>query len=138
MAKTEAAMREGTDSGIWLESEQGVTTISADVVGKLAGFAARETAGVHNLGSSFRRLVGRVKPGSDSLTQGVNVEVGKREAAVDIVIVVEYGHAIPDLAQSVRDNIIAAVEKTTGLVVKEVNIEVDDIVFEQESATRVE
>ena len=73
--------------------------------------------------------------------KGVNVEVGKREAAIDVVIVVQYGHSIPTLAKEVRENVIARVESTTGLVVKEVNIEADDLRFEPEETsnrTRVE
>ena len=68
------------------------------VVAKMAGIAAREVEGVHELGKSFRRLVGRARSG-DSLTQGVNVEVGKKEAAIDLVIVMEYGYSIPTITK---------------------------------------
>ena len=57
----------------------------------------------------------------------MNVEVGKREAAVDLSIVVDFGYSIPELAQQLRDNVIERVESGTGLVVKEVNIEVVDL-----------
>jgi uncharacterized alkaline shock family protein YloU len=126
--------------GLTLQSERGVTTISNDVVAKLAGRACREVEGVAAMGASFRRLLGRVRPGSESPTQGVNVEVGKKEAAIDLVIIALYGHAIPAMAQEVRENVIAKVEAGTGLVVKEVNIEVDDLQFrdEQPASARVE
>ncbi|MBA3267964.1 MAG: Asp23/Gls24 family envelope stress response protein [Acidimicrobiia bacterium] len=124
-------------AGFTLESERGVTTIADDVVAKLAGHACREVDGVANLGATFRRLLGRMTPG-DTLAQGVNVEVGTKEAAIDIVIVVNYGYAIPTLAQEVRDVVISRVESSTGLVVKEVNIEVDDLAFAEEQGTRVE
>ncbi|MCY3926120.1 MAG: Asp23/Gls24 family envelope stress response protein [bacterium] len=55
--------------------------------------------------------------------------------AIDVVIVVQYGYSIPTLAKEVRDNVVARVESATGLVVKEVNIEVDDLRFENESET---
>lgn len=112
--------------GMVLQTERGITTISDDVVAKIAGIAVREVDGVHELGSQFRRLVGKVRPG-EQLTQGVNVEVGKREAAIDLVMVVEYGFSIPVLAQEVRDNVITRIESMTGLIVKEVNIEVDNL-----------
>ncbi|MGB5759722.1 MAG: Asp23/Gls24 family envelope stress response protein [Acidimicrobiales bacterium] len=126
--------------GLTLETERGVTTISNDVVAKLAGQACREVAGVAAMGASFRRLLGRVRPGSESLAQGVNVEVGKKEAAIDLVIIALYGNSIPAMAQEVRDNVIAKVETGTGLVVKEVNIEVDDLQFpeQQPASARVE
>ena len=128
-------------TGFELETPKGVTTIADDVVAKLAGHACREIAGVDSMGAAFRRLLGRVRIGDEPLAQGVNVEVGKREAAIDVAIVVQYGHSIPTLAKEVRENVIARVEATTGLVVKEVNIEVDDLRFEPEETvnrTRVE
>jgi uncharacterized alkaline shock family protein YloU len=112
--------------GFILQTDRGITTVADAVVAKMAGIAAREVEGVHGLGKSFRRLVGRVRAG-DSLTQGVNVEVGKKEAAIDLVIVMEYGYSIPSVAQILRENVISKVESGTGLIVKEVNIEVDDL-----------
>ena len=57
----------------------------------------------------------------------MQVEVGEKQAAVDLDIVVEYGASIVDLARAVRRNVIAAVERMTGLEVIEVNIAVNDI-----------
>ena len=127
------------EAGLTLQTEHGLTTVSDAVVAKIAGHACREVPGISGMGSTFRRLLGRIKPGEQSLTQGVNVEVGKRECAIDIVVNVHYGHAIPSLAQQVRDNVIANVESMTGLIAKEVNIEIDDITFAEEiSGSRVE
>jgi uncharacterized alkaline shock family protein YloU len=89
------------------------------------------------MGSGFRRLLNRVRPGEEPLSAGVNVEVGKKEAAIDVVIKVNYGSAIPTLAQEVRESVISAVETGTGLIVKEVNIEVDDLVFPDDSNAQV-
>ena len=119
-------------TGLTLQSERGITTIADDVVAKLAGHACREIEGVASMGTAFRRLVGRVRSGEQALAQGVNVEVGKKEAAIDLVIRVRYGYSIPTLAQDVRENVIARVEAATGLIVKEVNIEVDDLEFEED------
>jgi uncharacterized alkaline shock family protein YloU len=117
--------------GFILQTDRGMTTVADAVVAKMAGIAAREVEGVHELGKSFRRLVGRVRSG-DSLTQGVNVEVGKKEAAIDLVIVMDYGYSIPIVAQALRENVIGKVETGTGLIVKEVNIEVDDLFIQSE------
>ncbi len=128
MADTATATPKTADrmDGLVLETDRGITTIADSVVAKIAGLATREIEGVHSMGTTFRRLVNRVRPG-DSLTQGVAVEVGKKETAVDMVIVVDAGFAIPQLAQEIRENVIAKVETGTGLTVKEVNIEVDDL-----------
>lgn len=128
-----------TETGLTLATDRGVTTVADGIVAKLAGQAIRETAGVAGMGKTFRRLLGRVRPGEEALSQGVNVEVGKKECAIDVVIMVRYGYSIPTLAQEVRENVIARVEADTGLIVKEVNIEIDDLQFDDEpTASRVE
>ncbi|MEV5904951.1 Asp23/Gls24 family envelope stress response protein [Streptomyces sp. NPDC052127] len=110
---------------------RGKTTVADGVVAKIVGMAAREVPGIHNLGGGVARAFGavrdRVPGGSGGVTQGVKVEVGQRQAAVDLDIVVEYGVAIVDVAGDVRSNVINAVERMTGLEVVEVNIAVGDV-----------
>jgi uncharacterized alkaline shock family protein YloU len=65
----------------------------------------------------------------------VTVEVGEREAAVDLRLTVEYGASIPDLAVAVRANVIERLQSMTGLRVKEVNIDVADLYFAEDEAT---
>jgi uncharacterized alkaline shock family protein YloU len=113
------------------EGALGRTTISSVVVQKVAGLAAREVPGVHTLGGGVSRAFGAIKeriPGSGTVaTSGVSVEVGEKQAAVDLDVVVEYGARIVDVARAVRRNVIAIVEQITGLEVIEVNIAVNDI-----------
>ncbi len=114
-----------------LQSNQGTTTIANDVVQKIAGLAAREVAGVYSLGGGTARAIGalreRIPGASQAIGQGVTVEVGEKQAAVDLDLVTEYGVPIADLARSVRRNVIASVEGMTGLQVTEVNISVNDV-----------
>ncbi|MER5390567.1 Asp23/Gls24 family envelope stress response protein [Saccharopolyspora sp. NPDC002686] len=114
------------------DTEHGKTTIAASVVQKIAGIAAREISGVYAMGGGVSRAFGAIReriPGGSgtSSTSGVQVEVGEKQAAVDLDIVVEYGASIVDLARAVRRNVITAVERMTGLEVIEVNIAVNDI-----------
>lgn len=131
VAGMERSTLEGADRG--LQSDKGTTTVADSVVAKIAGIAAREVAGVHNMGSGAARTFGMIKEklpiGSNDPQpmQGVSVEVGEREAAVDLDLVIEYGVSIPDLARSVRNNVVGRVERMTGLSVTEVNISIDDI-----------
>ncbi|MDR7304477.1 putative alkaline shock family protein YloU [Haloactinomyces albus] len=85
-----------------LESSQGKTTVADVVVTKIAGRAAREVSGVYGFGTGTSRAWGAVReriPGARaSSSQGVSVEVGERQAAIDLVIVVDYGVAIAELA----------------------------------------
>jgi uncharacterized alkaline shock family protein YloU len=120
----------------------GRTVVADAVVAKIAGIAAREVAGVHALvaqgaGAAIAGLTQRVMR-SDSSTHGVRVEVGEREAAVDLRLTVDYGASIPQVAEGVRRNVIDRIQSMTGLIVKEVNIEVSDLYFPEEEAPAVE
>jgi uncharacterized alkaline shock family protein YloU len=110
---------------------RGTTTIADGVVEKIAGMAAREVPGVHDLGAGFARTIGavrdRVPGGRTGLGRGVKVEVGQRQTAVDLDIVVEYGVPIQEVAAEIRENVVSALERMTGLEVVEVNIAVDDV-----------
>lgn len=114
-----------------LTTTTGKTTIADTVVSKIAGIATREVDGVHAVGGSGSRAVGALReriPGARvNQSQGVAVEVGERQAAIDIDIVADYGVAIAELAAGIRRNVIAAVERMTGLQVTEVNIDVHDV-----------
>jgi uncharacterized alkaline shock family protein YloU len=114
-----------------LVTEEGNTTIADVVVQKVAGLATREISGVHALGGGSARVLGAIRdriPGaSASAGQGVSVEVGEKQAAVDLEIVVEYGVPINNIAKAVRRNVTTAIEQITGLEVVEVNINVNDV-----------
>ncbi|MBP2472549.1 putative alkaline shock family protein YloU [Crossiella equi] len=116
----------------------GHTTIADTVVQKIAGLATREISGVHALGGSTSRAFGalreRIPGASASSGQGVDVEVGARQAAADLDIVVEYGVAITELSKAVRRNVTTAIERMTGLEVVEVNIHVNDVHIPSEGA----
>ncbi|WP_149826436.1 Asp23/Gls24 family envelope stress response protein [Streptomyces tailanensis] len=122
-----AGVPHGSDPG-----SRGHTTIADDVVAKIAGLAARDVPGVHAMGGGFARGMGAMRErmpgaGGKSVTSGVKVEVGEVQTAVDLEIVVEYGVSIVEVAGDVRENVIAAIERMTGLEVVEVNIAVGDV-----------
>ncbi|HEX4253257.1 MAG TPA: Asp23/Gls24 family envelope stress response protein [Pseudonocardia sp.] len=130
-------MESGTiESG--LTSSQGRTQIADIVVSKIAGLAAREINGVYALGGGAARAFGALReriPGATSnVSQGVTVEVGELQAAVDLDIVVEYGVPVVELATSIRRNVIGAIERMTGLQVVEVNISVGDVHLPEDDA----
>ena len=114
-----------------LQSDLGKTTIADRVVQKIVSLAAREVPGIYDLGGGAARTLGAIReriPGSSQTSgQGVTVEVGQSQAAVDLEVVTEYGMSIADVAKSVRRNVISAVEGMTGLEVTEVNLSVIDI-----------
>jgi uncharacterized alkaline shock family protein YloU len=115
-----------------LSTELGKTAVADTVVAKVAGIATREMPGVYAMGAGMARAFGVVRDRlpvgtTTSITQGVTVEVGERQAAIDLDLVVEYGISIPDLAEGVRRNVINAVERMCGLEVTEVNITIGDV-----------
>ena len=71
--------------------------------------------------------------GKKNFAKGVKVEVGEREAAVDLYIIVEYGVRIPDVALTVQENVKRAIENMTGLSVVEVNVHVQGVGFPEDS-----
>jgi uncharacterized alkaline shock family protein YloU len=119
---------------------RGRTSIADVVVVKIAGMAAREIPGVYDMGGGLARTIGavrdRVPGGRPNVGRGVKVEVGERQTAVDLDIVVDYGVPITDVARDVRENVIAAVERITGLEVVEVNIAVNDVHLPDEEDDR--
>ncbi|MET7451929.1 Asp23/Gls24 family envelope stress response protein [Streptomyces sp. NPDC005574] len=112
-------------------ANRGRTSIADVVVVKVAGIAAREIPGVHDMGGGLSRTIGavrdRVPGGRSNMGRGVKVEVGERQTAVDLDLVVEYGVPITDVARDVRENVISAVERITGLEVVEVNVTINDV-----------
>lgn len=127
---TSSALSQSASPSV-LQTSQGNTTIADGVVQKIAGLAAREVSGVYALGGGAARAFGalreRIPGASQTAGQGVSVEVGEKQAAVDLDIVTEYGAPIAEIARSVRRNVVNAVEGMTGLQVTEVNIAVNDI-----------
>lgn len=114
-----------------LQTSRGNTTIADSVVQKIAAVSAREVSGVHDLGGGTARTIGAIRdriPGSSqAVGQGVAVEVGERQTAIDLDLVAEYGVSMVELSRAVRRNVISSVEGMTGLEVTEVNVAVNDI-----------
>ena len=129
-ARPGAAVTRGGDGTGGLQSEKGQTTIADPVVSKVAGLAAREVGGVYELGGGVARALGAVAqrlPVGDNASQGVSVEVGEKEAAIDLTVIVEYGESIPRVAHQIRENVVRRIEGITGLSVTEVNVAVNDL-----------
>jgi len=131
-AKTADGSTETKPRNDRLATDDGKISIAQGVVQKIAGVACREVAGVYAMGSGTARAFGAIReriPGSSgpNVAQGVGVEVGDTQAAVDLDIVVDYGANIAELGRSVQRNVKQSVERMTGLEVVEVNLNVDDV-----------
>jgi uncharacterized alkaline shock family protein YloU len=123
-----------------IQGEQGRTTIADHVVAKIIGIAAREVEGVYEIvasgpGATLSGIAQRIT-GTETRDRGVIVEVGEREVACDMRLVVIYGASIPQVADAIRRNVIARVGEMTGLAVKEINIDVIDLYFPDDEPRR--
>jgi uncharacterized alkaline shock family protein YloU len=115
--------------------EQGTEStvkIADDVVGIIAGIAAMEVDGVAGMSGGFAAEVGERMLGKKNLAKGVKVQVGEKEVAVDLYIVVEFGVRIPDVATRVQENVKRAVESMTGLECVAINIHIQGVSFKTE------
>lgn len=108
----------------------GSVRIADEVIASIAGIAAMDTVGVVGMSSGLiggmAELIGKRNP-----AKGVKVQVGAREVAVDVYIIVEYGLRIPDVALQVQEKIKEAIETATGMSVVEVNVHVQGVGFSQ-------
>lgn len=110
----------------------GRTKMADTVVETIAGIAAREVPGVHKLGAgSLSDAYARVA-GTAATSHGVRAEVGKKEVAVDIDLVVDYGANLNTIAQGVRSLVTSRLMQMTGLRVKEVNVAIVDVHYDLE------
>lgn len=109
----------------------GAIRIADEVVSIIAGLAATEVDGIAGMSGG---LVGGIAEmlGKKNFAKGVKVEVGEKEAAVDLYIIVKYGVRIPDVALAAQENVKQAIETMTGLTVVEVNIHVQGVGFPEE------
>lgn len=113
-------------------NEYGNIKIADEVVGIIAGLAATEVEGVAGMSGGIAGGIAEML-GRKNLSKGVKVEVGEKEAAVDLFIIVDYGVRIPEVAWNVQENVKKAIESMTGLDVVEVNIHVQGVNFKNES-----
>ena len=107
------------------QASRGKTLISDEVVTSIARMAAETVEGVHKIGvSGLRGMLGKLG------NAGVKSEVGMKQAAVNIDVVVQYGYPIEAVAQEIRTSIIDAIEHMANRQVVAVDINVVDIFVE--------
>jgi uncharacterized alkaline shock family protein YloU len=126
-------------SGSGLTSEEpdfaigvrGRIKVADEVVEKVAALAALEVTGVADLGGDFERAIesvrDRIGVGSKRPNQGVRARIDNQQVAVDVTIVIEYGHIVMEVAGDVKINVARTVSHMLGMRVVEVNVNVDDV-----------
>lgn len=118
------------ESEITVENADGETSniqIADDVVSIIAGKAVAEAPGVYAMAGGFAGGISEVLSGKKNMSKGIKVEVGEKEAKIDVNIIVEYGTRIPDIAFDIQNRVKTAVEGMTGLKVTAVNVHVQGV-----------
>ncbi len=124
------------------KTDMGNIQIAPEVIEIIAGLATIEVEGVAGMSGGFASGVAELL-GRKNLSKGVKVEVGQREAAIDVSIIIEYGQRIPSIASDIQRNVKQAIESMTGLDVIEVNVHIHGVQFKtpervvEEDATSV-
>lgn len=110
------------------KTEIGTIQIAPEVIEVIAGLATVEVQGVAGMSGGFGGGIAELL-GRKNLSKGVKVEVGQREAAIDVSIIVEFGNRIPEVASAIQRNVKQTIESMTGLTVVEVNVHIHDVQF---------
>ncbi|HFH9926387.1 TPA: Asp23/Gls24 family envelope stress response protein [Streptococcus suis] len=118
---------------------KGTVTYADQVIEKMVGHALQHVPGLLSISGGFFTDIKNKLINSSDVREGINVEVGSKQVATDLKIVVEYGKDIPEIVEAMKSIIGTEVKKMTHLEVVEVNVEVVDIKtreeFEAESVT---
>lgn len=118
---------ENIEESVEISTDKSDIKIADDVVSVIAGIAASEVPGVSGMSGGFAGGISEVFSGKKNFSKGIKVEVGDKEAKIDVNIIVEYGVRIPDVAFEIQNRVKKAVETMTGLKVLEVNVHVQGV-----------
>ena len=110
-----------------VDAVKGELTYEDKVIQKIIGLSLEKVDGLLAVdGGFFSNLTDKIV-NTDNVANGVNVEVGKEQVAVDLNVVVEYQKNVPDLYKHIKEVVVSQVSKITDLEVVEVNVNVVDI-----------
>ncbi|QJA09188.1 Asp23/Gls24 family envelope stress response protein [Romboutsia sp. CE17] len=102
----------------------GQVKISNDVIATIAGLAALEVEGVETITTFTDKLLKN--------NNGVKIQLEEEDVNLDIMVMIDYGISIPDIALKIQENVKNTVETMTGLKVSQVNIHIQGISFKKE------
>jgi len=107
-------------------SDLGNIQVHRNVVASIASLAALEIDGVKRTGGDFRsgflEFVGKKN------LAVIKVDFDKNhEVKIDVPLVIKYGYNIPEVANSVQENIRHKMEEMTNLTIKGINVSVQSI-----------
>jgi uncharacterized alkaline shock family protein YloU len=120
-----------TKSGGQDMNEMGNVNISEDVIVTISNIAANEIEGVAGVYSGIADALLEIFRGK-KFNKGKSVVLEEEKISVTIIIDVEYGRIIPEVAKKVQENVKNAIESMTEREVNEVNVHVHGVVIKSE------
>ncbi len=113
-------------------THQNTLTFEDQVIKKIVGIAANEIKGILSMSGGFMSgLTDRFRSTED-ITKGINAEVGEKQVALDLKVIVEYRKNVPAIFSETVNNVKKSVHDMTGLEVVEVNMHVEDVMTRSE------
>ena len=106
---------------------KGQLTFDDKVIQKIVGYAIENVSGLLGVDGGFVANIKNKIVNSDNPTDGIDVEVGKEQVAVDLNIVMEFGHNAHDVYKEISKVIAKQIEEATSLTLVELNVKVIDI-----------
>ncbi|BDP87965.1 hypothetical protein EfmAA818_15610 [Enterococcus faecium] len=114
------------------DSMRGELNYEDKVVQKIIGIAIEQVDGLLSANGGFFSNVAGKLVNTDNVTAGIETEVGKKQVAVDMDVIVEYGKDIEKNFEEMQEVIGKEVKNMTHLEVIEVNANVVDIKTKEE------
>lgn len=111
-----------------VQTDLGTIKIADEVVAIIAGLAATQIDGVAGMSGGIAGGIVEML-GRKNLAKGVKVEVGEKEAAIDLFVIMNFGVRIPEVAFRIQQSVKQAIEDMTGLRVVEANVHVQGVIF---------
>ena len=118
------------------KSIAGKVTFDDKVIEKIIARVLEETPGVIAAKGNFvSDLAQRFSNSNKEVsTDGIDVEVGQEQVAIDLDIIIEYDQDVPEIAEKISQLAYDEIKLATGLDVIEVNVNVADIMSKEEYA----
>lgn len=114
------------------DSMRGELNYEDKVVQKIIGIAIEQVDGLLSANGGFFSNVAGKLVNTDNVTAGIETEVGKKQVAVDMDVIVEYGKDIEKIFEEMQEVIGKEVKNMTHLEVIEVNANIVDIKTKEE------
>lgn len=111
-------------------TQVGKIKIADNVAAAIANIAAQEVDGVIKVIGSSTSPITEIF-GKKNLGKGVKVNMDEEGTNIELSLVILHGVNIVKLAEEVQNNVKEAVESMTGISVRNVDITISDIVFEE-------